>query len=764
MRKNDCSSSSPLQQTKVPKPLMAGSTDNARFLNPWVFHLQKMGLELKCPLCLNLLNRPILMPCDHIFCSSCIPRSTQFGSECPVCKVPSLDRDLRPVPHMENMVSIYRNMDAVFGANLFHVVSQVDLPDVGRALDQCPGSVNTEKLTKEPIETTMKGNSCNDQPSMPPLTANKKLHVSFHKSKDGVEKSGKPENFSELRDGCKDRAFGRFEGEEVTIFGHRIPSSSPYFQFRDKKMEDGGNWKIDMNQVVQTSPDSPPSFGDAKDLDDYSSAQGSEHSMEKFPAKGSFKRESVDRTSTEMDEGLASRGKEDFFRESKRHKKLNYGLEEMAVKSAAHVQSIFSDSDNVVVSNSESEAKPQGPLSASQPSMISDCSDANGASICVFCQSSRISEASGQMLHYANGKAVAADEANHSNVLHVHTKCIEWAPQVYFVGETVMNLEAEVARGSKLKCSSCGLKGAALGCYAKSCRKSFHVPCAVEISDCRWDCEKFLVLCPTHSSLKFPNERSKSVKNKGMDHSSVTQITCQQSNKFWTASSCAAKEWVLCGSALSAEDKILLAKFASMTGVTVSKFWKPNITHVIAATDEMGSCSRTLKVLMAILNGRWVLTIDWVKACLEAMRAVDEEPYEVSRDIHGCLDGPKNGRLRIMENVPKLFSGLNFYFCGDFVPSYKGYLQDLILAAGGTVLKDNYVSVSQGCDAQATPTTLVVYSLDPPQRCNFGEEFIIMENRIKEAEEFAAENGSRVIGHTWLLESIAACKLQSFAC
>ena len=51
----------------------------------------------------------------------------------------------------------------------------------------------------------------------------------------------------------------------------------------------------------------------------------------------------------------------------------------------------------------------------------------------------------------------------------------------------------------------------------------------------------------------------------------------------------------------------LLAKFASICGATVSKFWKPNVTHVIAATDVKGACSRTLKVLKAILNGRWIL-------------------------------------------------------------------------------------------------------------------------------------------------------------
>lgn len=55
-----------------------------------------------------------------------------------------------------------------------------------------------------------------------------------------------------------------------------------------------------------------------------------------------------------------------------------------------------------------------------------------------------------------------------------------------------MNLESELARASKLKCSGCGLKGAALGCFAKSCRRSYHVPCALEVLGCRWDCVSWL--------------------------------------------------------------------------------------------------------------------------------------------------------------------------------------------------------------------------------------------------------------------------------
>lgn len=61
-------------------------------------------------------------------------------------------------------------------------------------------------------------------------------------------------------------------------------------------------------------------------------------------------------------------------------------------------------------------------------------------------------------------------------------------PQVYYEGDEIKKLEIEVARAGKLRCSSCGQKGAALGCYVKACRKTYHATCALKISDCRWDC------------------------------------------------------------------------------------------------------------------------------------------------------------------------------------------------------------------------------------------------------------------------------------
>lgn len=65
--------------------------------------------------------------------------------------------------------------------------------------------------------------------------------------------------------------------------------------------------------------------------------------------------------------------------------------------------------------------------------------------------------------------------------------CFFRAPNVYFNNLTVVNLDVELTRSRRISCSCCGLKGAALGCYNKSCKNSFHVTCAKLMPECRWD-------------------------------------------------------------------------------------------------------------------------------------------------------------------------------------------------------------------------------------------------------------------------------------
>ncbi|CAA0833402.1 BRCA1-associated RING domain protein 1 [Striga hermonthica] len=607
-------------------------SEAARMLNPWCFHFQKLGLELKCPVCLNLLYKPVLLPCNHIFCNSCVPAISQFTNQCPACQQQFTNQDIRPASHLENIVSIYKNLDSTFNSSVLPLLSNASKEEGNHTgaliINRISGGLELTKCSVSE-ETDL-----NHAPDMSPSSC-----------------------------------------EDVKQAGHK-------------------------NEAGSTTGGTPI------------------HPVKK-PA-------------SEMGDKDAS-----HTRELKRQKKLDYELADAALHKHGQSQQITSHTDQASVSNYNEECKSK--------EVTCDVSDLNG-SVCAFCHSSTITEATGPMLYYADGKEVAR-EAAFPNAIPVHNKCILWTPKVYYEGEKIKNLESELLRASKLKCSSCGSKGAALGCYAKSCRKTYHVPCAVEVPNCKWDCDDYLMLCPLHKSVKFPNEKSsKSRKHHSEQKPSLPmQIASEQSN-FWSNHPTGPQEWVLCGSSLSSDDKCLLVEFASICGATVFKFWNPNVTHVIAATDENGACSRTLKVLMGILNGRWILTIDWIKACMEANAYVGEEPYEVSLDNHGCRGGPKSGRLRALNNAPKLFDKFNFYFCGEFVPSYKSDLLELVRVGGGTIITSLEGMVEQNKhDQQAAATTFVVYNNDYPQG------FISKDGDID----------ARVIPHIWILESIAACRVLS---
>ncbi|PSS29019.1 Protein BREAST CANCER SUSCEPTIBILITY like [Actinidia chinensis var. chinensis] len=74
-------------------------------------HLERMGRELKCPICLSLLNSVVSLTSDHVFCNLCIEKSIKSTSSCTVSKVPYRRREVHPAHHMDTLVSIYKNME-----------------------------------------------------------------------------------------------------------------------------------------------------------------------------------------------------------------------------------------------------------------------------------------------------------------------------------------------------------------------------------------------------------------------------------------------------------------------------------------------------------------------------------------------------------------------------------------------------------------------------------------------------------------------------
>ncbi|GKB77501.1 protein breast cancer susceptibility 1 [Tanacetum coccineum] len=50
--------------------------------------------------------------------------------------------------------------------------------------------------------------------------------------------------------------------------------------------------------------------------------------------------------------------------------------------------------------------------------------------------------------------------------------------------------------------------------------------------------------------------------------------------------------------------------FEKLSNVTILKTWDSRFTHVITSVDENGACRRTLKYLMVVIEGKWILNIE----------------------------------------------------------------------------------------------------------------------------------------------------------
>ncbi|KAL2925427.1 Protein BREAST CANCER SUSCEPTIBILITY 1-like protein [Bienertia sinuspersici] len=106
-------------------------------------YLEKMGRELKCPICLSLLNSAASLTCNHVFCNFMYSKIDEIRFQLPQCakcrinvedgmKVSHLIKEqtilmkenfimfeIRPAPHMDNLVNIYKSMEVASGVRLY---------------------------------------------------------------------------------------------------------------------------------------------------------------------------------------------------------------------------------------------------------------------------------------------------------------------------------------------------------------------------------------------------------------------------------------------------------------------------------------------------------------------------------------------------------------------------------------------------------------------------------------------------------------------
>ncbi|XP_005361474.1 BRCA1-associated RING domain protein 1 [Microtus ochrogaster] len=202
---------------------------------------------------------------------------------------------------------------------------------------------------------------------------------------------------------------------------------------------------------------------------------------------------------------------------------------------------------------------------------------------------------------------------------------------------------------------------------------------------------------------------------------------------------------VLIGSGLSSQQQKMLSKLETVLKAKKCAEFDSTVTHVIVPDDEAQS---TLKCMLGILNGCWILTFEWVKACLHSKLREQEEKYEVP-------GGPQRSRLNREQLLPKLFDGCYFFLGGNFKHHPKGDLLKLIAAAGGKVL-----SRKPKPDSDVTQTiNTVAYHANPDSDQRFCTQYIVYEDLFNCRPERVRQGKVWMAPSTWLISCVMAFEL-----
>lgn len=82
-------------------------TDPSDWLGTPLSALERLDHALRCQVCKEFLNSPMLTTCAHTFCSLCIRRCLSADGKCPFCRAPDQPNQLRKNNAIEEAVSAF---------------------------------------------------------------------------------------------------------------------------------------------------------------------------------------------------------------------------------------------------------------------------------------------------------------------------------------------------------------------------------------------------------------------------------------------------------------------------------------------------------------------------------------------------------------------------------------------------------------------------------------------------------------------------------
>ncbi|KAJ1187665.1 hypothetical protein NDU88_004439 [Pleurodeles waltl] len=202
---------------------------------------------------------------------------------------------------------------------------------------------------------------------------------------------------------------------------------------------------------------------------------------------------------------------------------------------------------------------------------------------------------------------------------------------------------------------------------------------------------------------------------------------------------------VLMGSGLSFAQQKVLIKLGGVLKVGRCTEFNSTVTHVIVPDEGVVS---TMKGMLGILAGCWIVKFQWVHACLQSRLREQEEPYEIP-------GGPIRGRLNKEHLLPNLLDGCYFFFLGWFKTHCKEDLMELVKAAGGQVL-----ARQPKPDSDVTQTVnTVAYHAEASSDQSFCTQYIIYDKSTNYCPTRVRQGKVWTAPSSWLVDCITSFRL-----
>ena len=210
---------------------------------------------------------------------------------------------------------------------------------------------------------------------------------------------------------------------------------------------------------------------------------------------------------------------------------------------------------------------------------------------------------------------------------------------------------------------------------------------------------------------------------------------------------------VLCGTALTDSARRTLKRVVRLLKAREAESFDPSVTHVITRVlpdAQPLTCRRTLKFVQGVLAGAWVLSSDWLDACISAGTRAPEASFEITGTTqHEGSNAPRRSREAALAGARPLLAGLRFRIGGKLLRDMSAAeAAELVTAAGGAVAAEELTAPTY--DA----STVALVSLAARSWPSAADRDGLVSEALR--------NGVRVIDQSFLLDCASLFELRPF--